>query len=428
MVIGIDASRANLSHKSGPEWYSYYMIRWLAKLDDKNEYILYTNKPLTGGLLDLTTEQYDESDGEDIAPSPVDRSGFQKIKSPYGNFRAKILQWPFKYFWTQGRFSLEMIFYRPDVLFVPGHVLPLICPRKSIVTIHDIGLKDKIYDYREGLIGSFGSKRRRFLNMIVGILSLGKYQVNALDYLEWSTNFAVKHAKKIIVASNSTKDDLLHNFKCPVEKITVIPNGYNKLLYKKVDDEKKIAEILNKYGIEKPYIFFIGRLERKKNIPALIEAFAMLKERRKGLKHKLVMVGDASFGYDEIKYMIAEFELMDDVIMPGWISELDIPYIYNGADAFVFPSKCEGFGIPLLQAMACGIPIAASNVTAIPEVVGEAAMQFDPRYVHSIAEALDRVLEDEELRQKLILSGLERVKDYSWEKTARKTLNELLNL
>jgi glycosyltransferase involved in cell wall biosynthesis len=428
MVIGIDASRANLSHKSGPEWYSYYMIRWLAKLDDKNEYILYTNKPLTGGLLDLTTEQYDENDEKSTAPIGVDKSGFQKIKSPYGNFKAKLLQWPFKYFWTQGCLSLEMIFNRPDVLFVPGHVLPMVCPHKSIVTIHDIGLKDKIYDYREGVIGSYRSRRRRFLNMIVGILSFGKYQVNALDYLEWSTFFAVKHAKKIIVASNSTRDDLINNFKCPNQKITVIPNGYNKLLYKKIDDEKKILAVLGKYGIERPYIFFIGRLERKKNIPALIEAFAMLKERRKDMKHTLVMVGDASYGYDEIKYMIDEFDLVDEVVMPGWVNETDIPYIYNGADVFVFPSKCEGFGIPLLQAMACGTPIAASNVTAIPEVVGEAALQFDPRYVLSITEALEQVLENKDLRDKLISSGFERIKDYSWEKTARETLNELLNL
>ena len=137
MLIGIDASRANRSHRTGTEWYSYYLIRWLAKLDADNQYILFTDKPLVGGLLDLTTKQYNGSDykcRQDRAD--YDKEGYQIIKSPFNNFRAKILNWPFLYFWTQGRLSLEMILNKVDILFIPAHTLPIIHP-KSRISVQD---------------------------------------------------------------------------------------------------------------------------------------------------------------------------------------------------------------------------------------------------------------------------------------------------
>ena len=143
-------------------------------------------------------------------------------------------------------------------------------------------------------------------------------------------------------------------------------------------------------------------------------------------KEKLVLVGDASFGYDETNYMINEFLLNNEVVMPGWIEEEDMPYVYSGAAAFVFPSNYEGFGIPLLQAMACHIPIAASRASSIPEVVDKAAILFDPFNVRSIAEALREIISNESLRRNLIQFSQERIKNFSWEKTAKQTL-ALLN-
>ena len=146
------------------------------------------------------------------------------------------------------------------------------------------------------------------------------------------------------------------------------------------------------------------------------------------MKHKLVLVGDASHGYDEVKYMIREFNLENDVIITGWIPEVDMPYIYNGASAFIFPSLYEGFGIPLLQAMACGTPIVASSAGSIPEIAGDAAVLFNPNDVKSMASAISRIILDNELRQNLIKNGFNIVKDFSWEKCARETLFELGNL
>lgn len=424
MVIGIDASRANRRHKSGPEWYSYYLIRWLAKLDDKNEYILYTDKPLRSGLLDLKSDQYY---GEELRhlDACVDKKGFQKIESPHNNFKAKVLRWPYKYFWTQGRMSLEMLLHCPDVLFVPAHTLPILRPRKSVVTIHDVGYKKDSPYSDEGEIGRPRSLRKSFLNLLAKFFSFGKYKIHAHDYLQWSTHFAARKAKKIIANSNYTKNDIVNLYNANPEKIEVIYNGYNKFLFNAIDDSKT-DDILDKYGLEKPYLFYIGRIERKKNIPLLIEAFAIFKERNKNKNFKLVLVGDASHGYDETKYMIHEFELADDVIMPGWIDEVDVPHIFKAASAFVFPSNYEGFGIPLLQAMAASTPIAASDNTSIPEVTDNAALLFNSQHALSIADAMDEIIHNKELRKKLVEKGLKRKASFSWQKTAEDTL-KLLN-
>jgi len=423
MEIGIDASRANRDYKSGTEWYAYHIIRWLAKLDKKNKYILYSDKPLKGSLIDLGSE--DNKSTKNLKPD-INNDNFQKIISPHNNFKAKILKWPFKYFWTQGRLSLEMILNKPNVLFVPAHALPIIHPKRSIVTIHDIGYeKDKTL-YEEEKIGAEDSRIKKIINFFIRLLSLGKYGANSVDYLKWSTEYASKKAYKIITPSNFTKNDIKIFFEKNCDNIEVIYHGYNKNLYKKINDESKIDEVLNKYEIKRPYLFYIGRIEKKKNISALVEAFSLFKEKNKDNKHKLILVGVASYGYDEVNYMINEFELDGDIVITGWVEEEDIPYLYNGASAFIFPSKYEGFGIPLLQAMACEVPIAASNRASIPEITGEAALLFDPSDVRLIAFALEKIIYDDNLRLNLIQEGIKRVKYFSWEKSAQKTL-EVLN-
>jgi glycosyltransferase involved in cell wall biosynthesis len=426
MIIGIDASRANRTHKSGTEWYSYYVIRWLAKLDKDNQYILYTDKPLNGGLVDLTTEQYLDN-GEKPDMPIFDQSGYQIIKSPFNNFKAKVLTWPFNFFWTQGRMSLEMIFARPDILFIPAHALPIIHPNKSIVTIHDIGFERDRRLYNKNEIGPSGQKKRIFLNLLIKIFTLGKYGANSLDYLHWSTRYAISNAYKIITVSKFTKVELEQYYKADSNKISIIHNGYNKSIFKKIEDKEKIKSVLAKYGIYGHYILYIGRIERKKNTPALIEAFAIAREKNKNIRQKLVLVGDASFGYDETNYMINEYAVDNEVILPGWVKEEDLPFFYNGADAYIFPSNYEGFGIPLLQAMACGVPIAASCGTSMPEVVGEAAIFFDSYDAYSIAKAIDKILTDENLRKNLIKNGFTRIENFSWKKCAEETRQLITN-
>ncbi|MFH1522803.1 MAG: glycosyltransferase family 1 protein [Patescibacteria group bacterium] len=424
MLIGIDASRANREHKSGTEWYSYYLIRWLAKLDSKNQYILYTDKPLKSGLLNLTTKQYftKYNNETDIK---YNREGYQIIKSPYNNFRAKVLNWPFCFFWTLGRLSWEMLIHRPDVLFIPSHTLPIIYPEKTINTIHDVAFERDRFIYRKDAMGPRGEILRKVISTFVKLSTLGKYGANSMDYLSWSTRFALKHAKIIITVSKFSKSEILAIYNAKEDKIKVIYNGYNKSLYCQTNEKERADKVLKKYEIEEPYILYVGRLEKKKNTPLLIEAFAIARE-NKEIKQKLILIGDASFGYDEVKDVINEYNLVNDVIMPGWIEEEDLPYIFNRATAFIFPSNYEGFGIPLLQAMACKVPIAASSIPVLKEVAEDAALFFNPNDADSIAQSIKEIILNDKLREELIKKGNERVKEFSWEICARKTL-EVIN-
>ena len=434
MLIGIDASRANRNHKSGTEWYSYYLIRWLSKLDSKNQYILYTDKPLKRGMSDLTSMQYVHELDPAKRKVEFNKDGFQIIKSPHNNFKAKTLKWPFNFLWTQGGLSLEMFFNKPDVLFVPAHTLPIIHPRNSIVTVHDVGFERDRLLYGRDQIGPNDKNGGKLFNFFVKLFTFGKFNANSMDYLRWSTQFALRNAEKIITVSDYSKKEIMEIYgdleKMPPlnDKIKVVRNGYNKYIYKNIESDNKINEVLEKYGIEKPYLLYVGRLEKKKNTPALIEAFAIMRDKNKDIKHKLILVGDANFGYDEVKYMIQEYLLDDDVIMPGWIEENDMPYVYCASDGFVFPSLYEGFGIPLLQAMSCNVPIAASRATSIPEVVGGAALLFNPRDVEEIADSMGKIINDKPLRDDLAEQGRERVKDFSWEKCARETLEVIENI
>lgn len=402
MIIGIDASRANRTHKSGTEWYSYYIIESLAKIDHDNTYILYSETPLTGELKELV--------------------------SRHKNVTSKVLKWPWKFFWTQGRLSLEMFLNQPDILFVPAHALPLIHPKKSVVTIHDIGFRREGRLYERSEIGAEKPRRQRLIDLLVRIFSFNKYGANSFDYLDWSTKFALKHAKAIISISEFTKKELKDVYNIDGRHIHVIHNGYPEDLYKQLDNGPAAAAVLDRYGLKQPYMFYVGRLEKKKNVAALVEAFYLFKSRRPDLPHKLYLVGDASFGFDDIKYSIHGFGLEKSVITTGWVAEKDLPYIFSCADAFIFPTNYEGFGIPILQAMATGTPVAASNVASAPEVAGDAALLFDPGDVNDMANALLTIATDEALRKRLVSSGLKRVEMFGWDTCAGETLKLIQSL
>jgi glycosyltransferase involved in cell wall biosynthesis len=403
MLIGIDASRANLKHKTGTEWYSFYLIKNLALIDKENKYRLYL----------------------DVEPSLELKEAIKD--NP--NFSFKLLAWPFNAFWTLGRLSLEMLFSAPEVLFIPAHTLPLFSPRKTINTIHDLAFVRENNLYRPEGLKTASASSRHLINFLVKIVTLGKYRASSLDYLYWSTNFALKKAWKIITVSNFTKKEILNFYpKIKPDKITVIHNGYNSDLYRPLKEEtEKVTAVLKKYGLEKPFFLYVGRLEKKKNTPMLIEALAILRENNPEVKEKLVLIGNASFGYDEVKYVIEEFNLNMDVMMPGWVDENDLPYIFAAASAFIFPTRYEGFGIPVLQALACGLPTAISDLEVLREVAGESVLYFDRDSATSMAAAMKRIVSDENLRAELRQRGLKTVANFNFEKCARETLEVLIS-
>ncbi len=423
MIIGIDASRANRKYKTGPEWYSYHLIRELAAIDSDNEYVLYTNEPLMPELLDLKSQP---AGREKVAAAASAKS--QILRSPHDNFKIKLLKWPFSFFWTQGRLSLEMFISPPGILFVPAHAVPFIHPRRTVNTVHDIGFEIDRKFYKPEYLGPGAMLARRPLNFFIKLITYGKYGANSKDYLSWSTGYTLKKSKLVIVPSEFTRQELIRQYNAQPDKIKVISNGYDSKLFHRNIDPETTKRVLAKHDIKPPYLLYVGKLDTKKNTHALVQAFGIYKQRAKSRDIKLVLIGTASFGYDEVTYMMHEYMLDNDIYMPGWLPQEEMPHIYAGAEAFIYPSLYDGFGIPLLEAMACGIPVAASNKASIPEVVGDAALIFEPTSAPSIVNAINEIINNRELRQNLILKGLERSAQYSWKKCAKETLEALSGL
>ncbi len=400
MVIGIDASRANRKNKTGTEWYSFYLIKSLAKLDNNNRYILYLDKAPGVELLGIIKDRW--------------------------NFSYKVLKWPFTSFWTLGRLSLEMLFKSPDVLFVPAHGIPLIHPKRTINTIHDVAFMDDFSIYRQEDPKASTKFRRRFLKFIIKLISFGKYSGNSLEYLNWSTTFALRHASQIITVSHFTKEEILkYHPNVKADKITVVHNGYSEDLFNTKNNETEIKETLERYDISSPYYLYVGRLEKKKNTSFLVEALAIIRSDYPQIKEKLVLAGNASYGYDEVKYAIEEFNLGREIIIPGWVEESDMPNLFKGASAFIFPTRYEGFGIPVLQSLACGVSTAVSDIPVMHEVAGESVIYFNQSNRRDIAEAMVKLVLDNKLKEDLKLKGLEQVKKFSWANCARETLKVL---
>ncbi|MGE5426185.1 MAG: glycosyltransferase family 4 protein [Bacillota bacterium] len=396
MLIGIDASRANRSLRTGTEWYSFYIISNLADLDRDNRYILYLDKEPAADL--------------------------KAAISPYPNFRFKVLKWPWRYFWTLGRLSWEMLIHRPDVLFVPAHSLPLIHPRHTVNTVHDIAFMREKAVYQKRGFSLKNDSGRGLLDFSIKLFTGGKYKSNSLDHLAWGTDFSLKHSSRIIAVSDFTRQEIADIYPQYAEKVAVVHNGYPEELYYERRDSDTRRQVLAKYGLELPFFLYVGRLEKKKNTSALVEAFALFREAYPQKDIKLVLIGNAGYGYDEVKYIIEEFNLSRYVIIPGWVAEEDLPEIFAASLAFVFPTLHEGFGIPVLQALASGVPAVLSDLPVLREVAGEAALFFDPRDRASIASALARIAQDGSLRESLRELGLARAREFSWEKSARETL------
>lgn len=392
MIIGIDASRANRQKKTGTEWYSYYIIEEIKNLADHNDQILlYSKEELVGPLANLPK-----------------------------NFKSRVLHWPLKFLWTQFRLAWEVTINKPDVLFVPSHTIPILCPKKTITTLHDIGFEKSKHLYSQKSIGP------RILGILIKIITFGKYSNTELDYHRWSTRLALKKAKKIITVSQFSKEEIIKKFNVNAKMVTVIHNAYSQE-YKKIDDYIKINSILAKYNIIKPFFLFIGRLEEKKNIAGILEGYYEYVQKR-GDQVKIVLIGNPGYGYKKINEVIKKYSLSNNIIQPGWIDNDELPFIMNAATAFVFASFYEGFGLPILEAMACGIPVITSNFGATKEVADNAAFLVNPHNPKEIAYGLLKVSTDQKLRENLIKKGYNRIQQFSWQSSAEKTLNLIYNV
>ena len=226
----------------------------------------------------------------------------------------------------------------------------------------------------------------------------------------------------ILTYSEHTKQDVVETLGVEADRIHVAPLAAHEQ-YRPVRDPKRLREVLAKHGLDgRPYIIYTGLIGARKNLSRLVEAFHLLKQEEPSLEHRLVLAGGKDWLSEPIFETIRALRLEDDVKWLGYVPFEELPFLLGGADLFAFPSLYEGFGLPPLEAMSCGTPVVSSNASSLPEVVGDAALLFDPYQVKEMAEAIHRALTDVELRAELSRRGLERARLFSWEKTARITL------
>lgn len=373
MKIGIDASRYKHETATGVEWYSHHIIN---------------------GLL---SEALKSEEAEVVLYSPNEINIPKEFEHP-GKVRKRII--PARRFWTLWKLSTEMRKNPPDVLFVPSHTLPLIRPKFSVTTIHDTAF--------------------RYLKK-----SYSRFQYL---HLNWSTKYAVKHASKIIVPSEATKQDLVQMFSCPVHKIVVVPHGFKPP--KKVSAEE-VSENLKHFGFGKfsedqkhsPYVFFVGRLESKKNLVRLVEAFDVFSKDRP--EWRLVLAGKRGVGFEEILSKVRGLNIESKIVMPGYVDENEKAFLYQNCRIFAFPSLYEGFGFPILEAFTYEKPVLTSHVSCMPEVAGDAALYCDPFDPAEISRCIEKLTNDVEFTRSLVEKGTKRLKLFSWQNSIKKTFDVL---
>jgi glycosyltransferase involved in cell wall biosynthesis len=356
MLIGIDASRAARSQRTGVEEYTFRLIRELALLDKKNRYRLYTDRRLPAAILN-------------ILPS---------------NFEVRVL--PFFRLWTQLRLAWELWRQPPDIFWAPASAMPIFHPPLTMVTIH--GLEFEYFPRA--------------------------YSAWQRWYLKYSTKLAVRQAAKIIAVSENTKKDLEKIYRASSSQITVVPNGFVK------PNSKSETKILKEYSLHpREYFLFYGRLERRKNLVRLIKAFAKFRQQSNS-KVRLVLVGKAGLGADSIKKFALESPYKNDIIFTGYLSEPDLYGLLRQSRALVYPSLYEGFGLPILQALALSVPVACSGTSSLPEVGGRFCEYFNPLDTKDIAAKMMSVWQQVPGQKETAIP--EHLGKFSWRRGAQSIL------
>jgi glycosyltransferase involved in cell wall biosynthesis len=252
----------------------------------------------------------------------------------------------------------------------------------------------------------------------------GKYDPLRMFYIERILPLMMQRLTRVVSVSKSTRRDLVEHARILPERIRVAHNGADLRAFAGTEHARAKETIAAEMGIDAPFILYTARLEHPgKNHVRLLEALALLKQRGR-LSRKLVLAGSPWNGAEVIDASIAQLGLTDDVILTGFVENRLLPELYAAAEVFVFPSLFEGFGIPLLEAMAAGTPVCAANVSSIPEVVGDAALLFDPRNADDIARQLERLLHDTSLRQQLVARGRQQAQLFSWDDAASGVLQQ----
>ena len=310
------------------------------------------------------------------APKPLPR---KNILTKFSNFALEI-------FWLNILLPAKARKLRLDLLHMPANIISPTLRIPQVCTIHDA----------------------HFITNPKGRDSLWRL------YARWSFRYAARHADQIICVSNASRDEVVRLLGADPENIDVVPNGLPHRVSQAAD-----LEAAAKYA---PYILTVGSTDPNKNFPALVEAFAELIATGRAQDHKLVLAGPPGSDHPNLEKLINEKSLQNHVILAGRVSDSRLAALYQKASLFAFPTLCEGFGFPPLEAMSYGVAVAASNAPCVPETLGEAALFFDPRDITAMADKIHLLLSNQELRDRLIQAGYEQAKKFTWEKTAELTM------
>jgi glycosyltransferase involved in cell wall biosynthesis len=373
MKIGIDIRTLSF-RRGGISQYTYHLLKNLLAVDAKNTYYLFN---------------YNRS--------PYDWDHFR------GNAREIILRCPqrsgFKTFWENVLVPLAVRKKGIQLWFSPDFAIPRLLRTRSVITVHDL-IFEEFHDIRKSKDPALLSKR---------------------------VEDSVRRANKIIAISDFTRKKILKRYGVPAEKVILVPQAADERFHR-ITDQMAIEAVLRRYGIDSKFLLFVGEISERKNLIRLLNAYYLLHQRNKTGDRKLILVGKKTADTPKILRKVSDLGLESRVLFTGYIPDEDLPFIYNGADLFVFPSLYEGFGMPPLEAMRCKVPVVASSATSIPEVVGTGALLFDPYNVDDIAGKIEQVLDQKIDTGALLQAASKQANQFSWERSARKTIALLESL
>lgn len=361
MRIGIDA-RLVFYHQAGIGQYITRLARALSDIDKQDEFLVFQSR----------------------------RDNTTLVNAP--NFKRRMLWTPSHHRFETGAMAAEMFPHRLDVFHSPDFIPPRYMRWPSVITVHDLAFL--LYP--------------RFLTP-----DSARYygQVDP----------ASRRAAHIIAVSQSTKRDVTRLLGVPNEKVSVIYEAASPL-FKPIDQAVARSFVLEKYRTSGNFILFVSTIEPRKNLTTLLQAYRKLLDHYK-LDVSLLVAGQNGWLADEVEASVEKLRLREQVHFLGGVANEELAYLYNAASVFALPSFYEGFGLPPLEAMACGTPVVVSNVSSLPEVVGDAGLLIDPEDADAWSVALWRVLTDEDLRAEMSTKGLRRAGSFSWARAARETLN-----
>lgn len=367
MHIGIDAHAIG-AQQGGNETYIRGVVRALAELDDRNRYTVYLAEP---------------------AAAAEWREGFAR---QHPNFEIRLLPKPTPIVRVPLFLAYEL-WQRPvDVLHVQ-YTAPPFCRIPVVATIHDLA----------------------FEHMPETFTRRGSFQ------LKLTVRRTAQRAVRIATVSEYSRQDLLRTYQLPPEKVAVTYNGV-EAHFTPESLPNETEDVRHRFGIKRDYLLAVGSLQPRKNLVRLIRVYAKLRSENENFTPQLVIVGRKLWLADDIFAEVRRQFWKDDVILTGYVNDEDLPKLYRQATAFVYPSLFEGFGLPPVEAMACGTPVVTSNNSSLPEVTGEAALLIDPLSQDSIESALLEITRDQILRTRLKEKGIEQAKRFTWQGAAEKTL------